>query len=85
MVSDVMRKLTMTLLLAACSSVAMAGGSGGHCTHFLFWEICDHAGGPGGPPVGAPEVDPASAISALTLLAGSLVVLRSRRPRARAE
>lgn len=31
--------------------------------------------------VGAPEIDPASALSALTLLAGGLTVLRGRRVR----
>lgn len=31
--------------------------------------------------VGAPEIDPASALSGLTLLAGSLAVLRGRRYR----
>jgi hypothetical protein len=31
------------------------------------------------PPVGAPEIDPASAASGLTLLIGGLIVLRSRR------
>jgi hypothetical protein len=31
------------------------------------------------PPVSAPEIDPASAMAALSLLAGSIAVLRSRR------
>jgi hypothetical protein len=38
-------------------------------------------GGPGGPKGGsfkAPEIDPASAVSALTLLLGGMAVLRSR-------
>ncbi len=30
-------------------------------------------------PIAAPEIDPASAMSALTLLAGSVAVLRGRR------
>jgi hypothetical protein len=51
------------LLLAATSGVAMALTIGGES--------------PG--PVGAPEIDPASAMSGLTLLLGSLAVLRGRR------
>jgi hypothetical protein len=31
------------------------------------------------PPVAAPEIDPASAMSAFTLLAGGLVLIRGRR------
>jgi hypothetical protein len=34
---------------------------------------------PGDPPAAAPEIDPAGAMSAFTLLAGGLAVLRSRR------
>ena len=37
------------------------------------------AQGPGFP--GAPEIDPGSAVSALVLLSGSLLVLRARRKR----
>ena len=33
----------------------------------------------GTPPMSAPEIDPASAVSAMLLLAGTVVVLRSRR------
>ena len=33
------------------------------------------------PPVSAPEIDPASAMSAFTLLAGGLVLIRGRRAR----
>jgi hypothetical protein len=33
----------------------------------------------GNPPVAAPEIDPASAMSAFTLLAGALVMIRGRR------
>ena len=35
--------------------------------------------GPGSGPVAAPELDPASAFAALTLLAGGLAVVRGRR------
>jgi hypothetical protein len=36
-------------------------------------------GGHGGSPVAAPEIDPASAFSALTLLAGGLAAIRGRK------
>jgi hypothetical protein len=41
----------------------------------------DHAGRTPAesPPVAAPEIDPASAMSAFTLLAGGLVLIRGRR------
>jgi hypothetical protein len=35
----------------------------------------------GNPPVAAPEIDPASAMSAFTLLAGGLVLIRGKRAR----
>lgn len=38
-------------------------------------------GGTGGGTVGAPELDPAAALAALTLLTGGLAVLRGRRSR----
>jgi hypothetical protein len=40
-----------------------------------------HSPGPGGGsgPVAAPEIDPASAVSALTLLMGGLAVVRGRK------
>jgi hypothetical protein len=38
---------------------------------------------PADPPAAAPEIDPAGAMSAFTLLAGSLAVLRSRRSQKR--
>ena len=66
-----MRKLSsvgVVVVLSLITSVAFAGG---------------RYGGPGwgwSPPrpVAAPEIDPASASSALTLLIGGLAVLRSR-------
>jgi hypothetical protein len=56
--------ISVILLLAATTGVAMAVIS---------------EGGGGLTPVGAPEIDPASAMSGLTLLLGSLAVLRGRR------
>ncbi len=43
-----------------------------------FFKFHDHHGN-GGPPVSAPEIDPASAMSALTMLASGLVIVRGRR------
>ena len=57
--------ISVILLLAATTGVAMA--------------VAVTEGGGGLTPVGAPEIDPASAMSGLTLLLGSLAVLRGRR------
>lgn len=43
------------------------------------WTIKSSSGGGGGGTVSAPEIDPASAVAGLTLLAGMLAVLRSGR------
>jgi hypothetical protein len=43
-----------------------------------LFGICGNPGH-GGKPVKAPEIDPAAAMSGLTLLAGGLAVLRGRR------
>jgi len=64
-------KVAITVIL--CAAAGAASASGGR-----------HHGGGGGwnppkPPYAAPEIDPASAGSALTLLLGGLTVLRSRR------
>jgi hypothetical protein len=67
---DIAKKVTATIVLCAIAGMASAhGGRGGH-----------GGGGWGGHgPVAAPEIDPASASSALTLLLGGLAVVRSRR------
>ena len=43
------------------------------------WKKTEICAGHEGDPAGAPEIDPASALSGLTLLAGALAVLRGRR------
>ncbi len=70
---DIAKKVTATIVLCAIAGMANAGGGrGGHGGH--------GGGGWGGNgPVAAPEIDPASASSALTLLLGGLAVVRSRR------
>ncbi len=45
-----------------------------------FWGGPGHGGGGGGT-VAAPEMDPASAATALTLLLGGVMVLRARKAR----
>lgn len=69
-----MTKLLIALILSFSGVVSIVvyspsswgGGHGGH-------------GGSGGPgTMTAPEIDPSSAVTALTLLLGSVTVLRSR-------
>jgi hypothetical protein len=65
-------------LLFSVSGIAVAAAEAGHGpgTSSGYWddhkEFSEHR-------VRAPEIDPASAMSALTLLAGGLVVLRGRK------
>lgn len=46
-----------------------------------FWGGPGHGGSNGGGSVKAPEMDPASAAAALTLLLGGVTVLRARKSR----
>ena len=59
--------LTVTVAYFAPPSFWGGGGNGG-----------GNSGGNGGYQFAAPEIDPSSAVSALTLLVGGLVVLRGR-------
>jgi hypothetical protein len=78
--------------LALFSGVASADPTSNNCHHsspIIGWidslfDITPDCGGSGGgkPPVTAPEIDPASTISAASLLLGGLLVLRGRRARA---
>ena len=75
-------KICCAALLTMIAGAASAS-SGGDCTTFLIFEICkpsgpSYPGNPGGS-VKAPEIDPASAMAGLTLMAGGLAVLRGRR------
>jgi hypothetical protein len=73
----------LKVILAAIASLSMSGAAlalsilhppGGHD------GPPSHSPGPGGGgPVAAPEIDPASAVSALTLLVGGLAVVRGRK------
>ena len=72
------RKFSLALMLMTMAGVASAADNGGQCLQILwFGPICF---GPTSPsPVQAPEIDPASAMAGLTMLAGGLAVLRGRR------
>lgn len=75
-----LKKIGLTVLLATLAGAASANDSS--CKPEQFWwftiDICtpvDHHTSP----ASAPEIDPASAMSALTLVLGGLAVIRSRR------
>jgi hypothetical protein len=72
----VVRKISLALVLMAMAGVASASPSD-QCFHVAWFTFCpptDHRS-----PVKAPEIDPASAMAGLTMLAGGLAVLRGRR------
>ena len=73
------RKISLALMLMTMAGVASAsGGSSEQCFKFPWLPtICFPVYSPS--PVKAPEIDPASAMAGLTMLAGGLAVLRGRR------
>jgi hypothetical protein len=74
----VVRKISLALVLMTIAGVASASDSGqSKCIHLWFITICPPSSHPA--PVKAPELDPASALAGLTMLAGGLAVLRGRR------
>jgi hypothetical protein len=74
----VVRKIGLAVVLMAMAGVASAGGPGSsNCFHILWLDFCPPGRDPA--PVKAPELDPASAMAGLTMLAGGLAVLRGRR------
>jgi hypothetical protein len=70
-------KIAAALALMTLAGVSSASDSGG-CRDILWFTFCP---GNGDTVVKAPEIDPASAMAGLTLLAGGLAVLRGRRGR----
>jgi hypothetical protein len=73
----VVRKISLALVLMAMAGVASASSGGSSsCFQILWFTFCP---APIHPPVQAPEIDPASAMAGLTMLAGGLAVLRGRR------
>jgi hypothetical protein len=77
----VLKKIGITVLLVALSGVASANDSCKKDPFWLFWfQDCTPVGhNHGSPPASAPEIDPGSAMAALTMLMGGLAVLRGRR------
>jgi hypothetical protein len=75
----VFQKISLALVLMAMAGVASASASGtsDQCFHILWFTFCPPTDHPS--PVKAPEIDPASAMAGLTMLAGGLAVLRGRR------
>lgn len=71
-----MRKISLALVLMAVAGVASAKDNSDRGFWFGWW---DWKPTPWTPVTSAPEIDPASAMAGLTLLAGGLVVLRGRR------
>ncbi len=76
------RKIGLALVLMTLAGVASAsGGNSDKCFQILWFTFCPT--GRSEEPVKAPEIDPASAMAGLTLLAGGLAVLRGRRKQAK--
>ena len=74
------RKISLALVLMTVAGVASASDNGDRCFQFLWFPpICFGPASPPQSPVRAPEIDPASAMAGLTMLAGGLAVLRGRR------
>ena len=73
------RKISLALVLMAMAGVASASASrtSDQCFHILWFTFCPETDHPS--PAKAPEIDPASAMAGLTMLAGGLAVLRGRR------
>ena len=68
------KKLAVVILAFGAVATAQAGS---RLSHFLESSPPSHDSSGG--PAAAPEIDPASAMSAFTLLAGGLVMIRGRR------
>jgi hypothetical protein len=74
------RQISLAIVLMAMAGVASAkGGNSDKCWQIIPWlpPICWDQDPK--KPLQAPEIDPASAMAGLTMLAGGLAVLRGRR------
>jgi hypothetical protein len=71
------RKFSLALALMTFAGIASANSGGSNCINFWIFTWCPPTKNPS--PVNAPEIDPASAMAGLTMLAGGLAVLRGRR------
>lgn len=72
------KKIGLALVLVAIAGVASADSGSSGCLQMAFLELFCHAG-PNPGTNNVPEIDPASAMAGLTMLAGGLAVLRGRR------
>jgi hypothetical protein len=79
----VFRQISLALVFMAMAGVASAREDHNRdhdkCIHILWFAPMCPPGDHDRPPVKAPEIDPASAMAGLTMLAGGLAVLRGRR------
>ena len=78
----VIQRISLALVLMAMAGVASAADHTDQCWHYLRFTYCPNdrdRDGDDRPSVKAPEIDPASAMAGLTMLAGGLAVLRGRR------
>jgi hypothetical protein len=82
----VIRNMSLALVLMAMAGVASASEErsdqrfdrrSDQCVHIFRFTSCRPSDHPSS--VKAPEIDPASAMAGLTMLAGGLAVLRGRR------
>ncbi len=85
--------MTMKRFLNVAIVAVALSGAAGTASAFGFGGPVGPPGGHGGPPfdppppprppvaMGAPEIDPSSALAGLTLLSGGLAVMRGRRSR----
>jgi hypothetical protein len=80
MENTLLKKIGIVVLLAALSGVASAKDTCKLEQFWLFsWEVCTPVVEHGSPPASAPEIDPGSAMAALTMLTGGLAIVRGRR------
>ena len=71
------RKISLALVLMTMAGIASArDGGSDKCFQILWFSFCPPSSDPA--PVKAPEIDPASAGSAIALLAGAVLVIRGR-------
>jgi hypothetical protein len=75
----VVKKISLVLALMAIAGVASADSRNTSDCFQIFGLNLFCKAGPHPGPVSAPEIDPASAMAGLTMLAGGLAVLRGRR------
>jgi hypothetical protein len=74
-----MHKVLITIIALAFAASASAHDANDSCGKLFWWQVCGVKHHPH--IVKAPEIDPASTLAGLTLLAGGLAVIRGRRAR----